>query len=97
SVTREVENRVADELPGAMEGDVTPALDLEDVDALATQDVRGVGGATQGHHRWVLKQQEEVVRQPPIDASLGEGALPRERLGVRNEAGFNDLDGAIDH
>src|SRR4029077_4009707 len=76
SVAREVENRIADELARAMEGDVTPALDLEDVDCLGTQDVGGVGGATQCHHRRVLEQQEEVVRQPPIDPSLGEGSLP---------------------
>src|SRR6185295_11805351 len=40
TVSLEIDDRIADELAGSMESDVTTALDLEDLDALAAQKVR---------------------------------------------------------
>src|SRR5437870_1821446 len=96
-VAGEVEDRIADELPRSVERNVTPALDLEHVEADGTQQVRGAGVATQRHHGRVLEQEKQVVRQLAIDPGLGQGALPREPLRVGNESGPHHFENACGH
>src|SRR5438094_929471 len=90
-MTGQVENRITHELAGAVEGDVTAALDLEDLDAVAADDMVRLGVAAERHHRGVLEQEQQVVRQAAVDSGLGERALPLERLGVWDDAGLHDL------
>src|SRR5436309_1511257 len=90
-MTGQVENRITHELAGAVEGDVTAALYLEDLDAVAADEMVPVGVAAERHHRGVLEQEQQVVRQAAVDSGLGERALPLERLGVWDDAGLHDL------
>src|SRR5438093_1345037 len=91
-MTGQVENRITHELAGAVEGHVTAALDLEDVDAVAADEMVRVGVAAQRHHRGVLEQEQQVVRQTAVDTGLRERALPLERFGVWDDAGLHDLE-----
>src|SRR2546430_12537054 len=81
-VTRQVDDRVADELAGSVERHVPAALDLEDLDAIAAEEMTCIGATAQRHHPGMFEQEQHVVRQTALDAGLGEGALPLERLGV---------------
>src|SRR5213080_2587693 len=90
-MTGQVENRITHELAGAVEGDVTAALDLEDLDAVAADEMVRLGVAAERHHCGVLEQEQQVVRQAAVDSGLGERALPLERLGVWDDAGLHDL------
>src|SRR5204862_184905 len=96
-VTRQVDDRVADELAGSVERHVPAALDLEDLDAIAAEEMPSIGVAAQGHHRGMFEQEQHVVRQTALDAGLGEGALPLERLGVRDHAGLHDFENPAGH
>src|SRR5206468_2680323 len=78
-------------LAGAVEGNVTAALDLEDLDAVAADEMVRLGVAAERHDRGVLEQEQQVVRQAAVDSGLGERALPLERLGVWDDAGLHDL------
>src|SRR5438093_1568910 len=91
-MTGQVENRITHELAGAVEGHVTAALDLEDLDAVAADEMVRVGVAAQRHHRGVLEQEQQVVRQTAVDTGLRERALPLERFGVWDDAGLHDLE-----
>src|SRR5947208_7437096 len=82
-VTRQLDDRVADELAGSVERHVPAALDLEDLDAIAAEEMPSIGVAAQRHHRWLCHQEQHVVRHTALAAGLGEGAPPTERLGVR--------------
>src|SRR6266576_2168754 len=91
-VAGQVDDRVADQLTRPVEGHVAAALDLEDLDAVAVDEVVRVCVAAQRHHRGMLEQEQHVVRQAAVDPRLGEGALPLERFGVRHGAGLHDLE-----
>src|SRR2546430_16485765 len=45
----------------------------------------------------MLEQQENVLREPALEARLGEGALPCERLGVRHDARPDQLNAPSGH
>src|SRR6266581_1770061 len=82
-VAGQVDDGVADELSGPVEGNVTAALDLEHLDAVAADEMVRVEVAAQRHYRGMLEEEEPVARQAPVDARLRERALPLERFGVR--------------
>lgn len=63
--TVEVEDGVADELPGAVVGDIAAAVGLMDLDALVMECLvigedmgGGIGAAGDGDHRWMLDEQD---------------------------------------
>ena len=80
-MSAQVDDRVADELPRSMEGDVAAALDLVDLDASRRE--RGARNdqmlflrrASKGHNRWVLDEQQEVLRELTPDSSPRELTL----------------------
>src|SRR5258708_29357849 len=67
AVSAEVEDGVADELPGAVEGDVAAAVAFEDLDSAQSQlvgrqqDVGRLRVASQGDDRRVLEQEQHVA------------------------------------
>src|SRR5438128_11841577 len=67
-VTRQVDDRVADELAGSVERHVPAALDLADLDAIPAEEVAGIGGTAQRRHRGSFEQEQHVVRQTALDA-----------------------------
>jgi hypothetical protein len=78
AVPLQVEDRIADELPWAMKGDVPAALDLVDFDAARVQALRRCGemvllrGASKRHDGRMLEQEEHVL------VDLARDAPPRE-------------------
>src|SRR5439155_11124876 len=97
AVPGEVENRVTDELAGAVVGDVAAPLHREHVDPLGPEQVGLAGGPARREHGGMLEQQENVLREPVLEARLGEGALPCERLGVRHDARPDHLNAPSGH
>src|SRR5439155_9594557 len=102
-VAGQVEDGVADELAGAVERDVAAPLDLEHLEPslplplVRPEQVCVVGVAAQGYDRRVLEQQQQIVRHLPLDPCLRQGALPLERLDVRDDAGLYDLEDTPGH
>src|SRR5687768_10265201 len=84
-VSLEIENRVADQLPRAMERDVAAALDLEQLHALRREElggrdqVRGLGGAPEGDHGRVLDEEEDILVYLAADAPPRDVALELQR------------------
>jgi len=84
AVRLEIEDGIADELPGPVVGDVAAAAGLEELDAEQAsfigveQDVRGIGGRAERDDVRVLEQQElvnDIAVAPPPNQVL----LQRER------------------
>jgi hypothetical protein len=77
----EVEDGVANELSRPVEGDVAAALHLVDLDAASPQtlgrrhDVRLLRGATEGHDRGMLEQEQHILVELASDATPREIAL----------------------
>ena len=81
----ETQDRVADELTGAVEGDVATAIhvvhlgpETDPVD----EEVGAVAVASDGEHRRVLQQEQIVVPGPTDDLPLMDCPLQIPRLGV---------------
>ena len=87
AVPGQVENRVADELPGPVVGRLAAAIDLDDLDlrALGHVHLALLGAAPERDRRRVLEQEDGVGKRPRPDR-LGERALQRERLAVVDRA-----------
>jgi hypothetical protein len=69
-VARQVEDRVADELPGGVVGGLAAAVDLDDGDVCAVGDVNlpGLGPPPERDRRWMLEEQDGVGRGAFRDA-----------------------------
>ena len=91
AVAVQVDDRVPDELPGAVVGDVAAPLDVEDLDAAPLerlargQEVLRPARAAEGDDRRVLAEEERVGHLASL-APAGEVALERQRLGVGDAA-----------
>src|SRR4051812_42464732 len=87
----QIDDRVADQLARAVEGDVTTSLDLEEIDPLLHQRVSGgeqVAGlrrATQRDDRWMLDEEQHILGDLSRDAGASNAALQIERFGIRDE------------
>ena len=95
-VLPEIDDGVAHQLAGAVERDVTAALDLEHLDPAPLQlcswqrQALCPGSPAQRHHRVVLHQQEDVLRRSLPRCAGGRGAAgapaPRHTRGGRGHA-----------
>jgi len=91
----EIDDRIANELAGPMEGHVTAALDLEDLDALAAQKVRRcdevffLGRAAECDDGWMLDKEQNVLRDRAGDSVAGDIALQLQGLSVFEAAQGN--------
>lgn len=89
---------ITNELPWRVEGDVAAPLDLEDLESSLAKLVRPegqaarLGAATQGHHRVVLDQQEQVVALSARDPFLAQSALEFEHRSVPAPPEVDDAD-----
>ncbi len=88
---REVDDRIGDELAGAVVGDPAAAVRLGDLDALhpvpvlAHAELARVGAAALGEDGRVLEQEQDVVDQAGL-AGSGDRALQLERVRVGDDA-----------
>lgn len=63
----EIHDRISDELPGGVIGDVAAAADLEDLDArrahlfLGALEVPTIRAPAEGHDRWMLEQEQTIA------------------------------------
>ena len=93
----EIEDRVADQLAGAVVGHVAAAVDLVEGNAAALeqlvrrQNVGTVGVAAQGEHGRMLQQQEHVG-DAILLAEIDELGLQAQGLGVVDAAEIEVLD-----
>jgi hypothetical protein len=93
----EIEDRVADQLAGAVVGHVAAAVDLVEGDAAAfeqlvrCQNVGTVGVTAQGEHGRVLQQQEHVA-DAILLAEIDELGLETQGLGVVDAAEIEGVD-----
>jgi hypothetical protein len=77
----EIEDRVSDQLPGSVKGDVSTALNLEQLDSPLLQgiswsrEVFRSEAATEGDDRCMLHQQEYVAFHLTGNSALGKRAL----------------------
>ncbi len=84
----EVEDRVADELAGAVEGDVATTLHLVELDAALTEELRRRGEmlvlrrAAERDHRRMLQQEQHVLLEASRDARGRDRPLQLERFAV---------------
>ncbi len=82
------DDRVADQLPGAVESDVAPPVDVVDLGSRRRhrrpvgEQVGGVPVAADREHRWVLHQKQVVVAGATPDPALVQPALEVPGLGV---------------
>jgi len=87
-VALEIDDRISDELAGSVEGDVSSALDLEQLHAFALEKLRGCDEVlflrrpAERDYRWVLDEEEEVLRNRSRDSIASEVALQLERFFV---------------
>src|SRR4029077_21267146 len=88
----EVEDGIADQLARPMERHVAATLDFEYVDAVGLQQVRHPRVPAERDDRWMLEQQQHIMRQPASDTVLGKLALPYERVWIGDQPGLNDLE-----
>ncbi len=97
AVGAEVEDGVADELPGAVVGDVTAAFNLDDVHTARreplwrNEEMLAAARAAERHDRRVLAEEEGVGHLARL-AAAGEVALEGQRLGIGDTAEGDDLD-----
>src|SRR5688572_20113137 len=96
AVSLEVEDGVAHQLSGAVEGDVAAALDFVHLDAARAKpfgrgdDVRLLRRATEGDDRRMLEQQQDVFVDLPGDAAACEIALELQGDRVGDGAELRD-------
>ena len=85
AVSRQVEDRVADELTGRVVGRLAPSVGLDDLDLGVVGDVQlsWLRAAAERDHRRVLEQ-DDGVGDGPLRNRAGEGALELQRLAVRH-------------
>ena len=87
-VALEIEDRVADELAGPMEGDIAASLDLEQLHASCGEQGGGgeqvirPGRAAKRDDWWMLDEQQHVLIDGARNARSRDGTLQRQRLGV---------------
>ena len=87
AVPLQVEDRVADELPGPVEGGLAAAVGLDDLDLRALRDVQlAFLGAPPGRDRRRVLEQQDRVRDRSLRDRACERALQLPRLGVRDDA-----------
>jgi hypothetical protein len=85
------DDRVRDQLAGAVVGDLATALDADDLDAPAVElrlgrtDVPGVAVPPERQHGWMLEQQQ-LVRDQAVRALADEPLLERVRGPVATAA-----------
>ncbi len=88
AVSLQVEDRVADELPGRVIRGLAAAIRLDDVDGSALREMqlgRLVGAPPERDHRRVLEH-DDRVRDRTLRDRAGERALQLPRLEIRNLA-----------
>ena len=91
----EVEDRIGDELPGPVVGDLPAAVRLGDLDALhavpvlAHRQMAGLGASALGVDGPVLEEQYDVG-DLAVATRRRQALLQRQALGVRNRARPND-------
>ena len=90
----QVDHRIAHQLPGTVERDVTTTFHLEQLDAVRGEilgrrdEVAALGRPTERHDWWVLHQQQYVFRDlardpPPRDVPLQlQGGCVRQRAQI---------------
>ena len=81
----EAHDRVADDLAGAVPGDLAAAVDVDDGGAVGGSFVAGGAGAG-GEHRFVLEQQQRVGSRARGDLAV-DPALERPAVGVGDQVG----------
>src|SRR6266550_321365 len=86
----EIENRIADQLAGAVKRDVAAAFHFKDLDPGRLEQMRGVRIPSQRHDGKMFEQQQHIVRQAARNAILGERTLPLQRFLVRDGPRLND-------
>ncbi len=93
----EVEDGIADELSGAVEGDIAAAVGFEQFDAAGgegfagEEDVAAVGVAAEGDDGRMFEEKEGVA-DTVLFAEFDEGLLEVERGGVVGEAEMEEVD-----
>ena len=92
SVALQVEDRVADELPGAVVGRLAAAVGLDDLDlgALGHVQLALLGATAERDHRRMLEQHDRV-RDRALRDRVRERALQLPRLPVRDEARLEEV------
>src|ERR1700730_19247045 len=84
----EIQNGIAHQLPGTVKGHVAAAFDLEHPDAAAHQlrpgqgETGGPGASSQGNHRLVLNQEQDIVRSLAVYPLSAETALELQYFGI---------------
>ena len=84
----EIENRIADQLPGAVIGHIATPLHFRHVQPLRSQCRRRegkaafTGAATEGHDGIVLHQQQDVIADLGGDTAIGKIPLQSVNLVV---------------
>src|SRR5882672_6795381 len=87
-VLPEVQDRVSHQLPGAVKGHIAAAFDLEHSDAAALQlrrrkrETRDSSASSEGDHRLVLYQEQDILGDLAIHAAATETALELQHLGI---------------
>jgi hypothetical protein len=96
-VAAEVEDGVADELAGAVIGDVATAVDLVDFDAalgeelVGREDIGAAGVAAEGEDRRVFEEEERVADGSRFACGYDLG-LDAEAFGVGDAAELEEVD-----
>src|SRR5260221_353327 len=92
----EIDDRIADELPGTMEGDVSSALHLMELHAARgeqlgrRQQMLLLRRSTQGDDRRMFDEEQQVLLERPADPSASGGALKLQSFRVRHGAQLAD-------
>ncbi len=95
-IAAEIEDGVADELAGAVVGDVAATIDLVDLDAAACEqfvtgeDVGAGGIAAEGENGWMLEKDERVPDGTGF-ACRDEFGLDVQAFGVRGAAELKEM------
>jgi len=92
----QVDDGVADELSGPVKGDITAALDLEQLDALLPEifgrreHMSALGRSPERDDRRMLDEQQHVLVDAPGNPRARDFALEHERVGIRLPAKIDD-------
>jgi len=95
-VPLEIDDRIADQLPRAVEGDVATAFHFEEFDAtppklrLGGHEMPGLRPAAKCDDGRMLDQQQQVVAKDTANSRAGRRALQLQRGAVRHGAKVDD-------
>jgi hypothetical protein len=91
----EIDYRVSDQLSRSVEGDVPSALHFKKLDTLAAQklgrsdEVLSLGCAAEGDYRWVLDEEEHILRERARNTVARDVPLKLERFLIGNPSQRN--------